>query len=98
LAILFPIISLSDDLHELPATLEEASPFVLATKKCVVNHSSNHHWTLDRMPLILPSFETNDQRADCGFVAPQQPARSSPAHLLAEIGRSPPSLAIDQIS
>src|ERR1700681_2293431 len=52
LAILFPVISLSDDLHEMQAALVEASPSVLVIKKCVVNHSSNHARALHQVPFV----------------------------------------------
>lgn len=98
LAILFPVISLSDDLHEMQTTVEEASPSVLVMKKCVVNHSSNHGRTFHQVPFVLASFATSIRRAVLGFVAAQQVARSSQGLHLAALGRSPPSFAVSQIS
>src|SRR5580704_1615207 len=77
LAILFPVISLSDDLHEMQATLEEASSSVLVIKKCVVNRSSNPARTLHQVPFVLASFATSARRAVLGFVTAEQIARFS---------------------
>ena len=98
LAILFPVISLSDDLHEMQATLVEASSSVLVIKKCVVNHSSNHARALHQVPFVLASFATGARRAVLGFLAAQQVARSSPGLPLAAPGRSPPSFDVSPTS
>jgi hypothetical protein len=98
LAILFPIISLSDDLHEMQATVEEASSSVPVMKKCVVNHSSDHGRILHKVPFVLASFATSTRRAILEFVTAQQIGRSSPGLHLAALGRSPPSFAVSQIS
>jgi hypothetical protein len=98
LSILFPVISLSDDLHEMQATLEEASPSVLVKKKCVVNHVSNQVRISHQVPFVLASLVTSIDWADLGYVAAQKITRSSSGLRLAELGRSPPSFAVSQIS
>ena len=98
LAILFPIISLSDDLHEIQATAEEASSSVLVIKKCAANHSPNHARTLHQVVLILASFASGARWDGLGSVSAQQTARSSPGLYLAALARAPPSFAVSQIS
>jgi hypothetical protein len=98
LAILFPVISLSDDLHELQATVEEASSSVLVIKKCTANHSPNHARTLHQVVLILASFASGARWDVLGSVPAQLSARFSPGLHLAALGRAPPSFAITQIS
>jgi hypothetical protein len=91
LAILFPVISLSDDLHEMQATLEEASSSVLVIKKCVVNRSSNPARTLHQVPFVLASFATSARRAVLGFVTAEQIARFSSAPHPSTLARAPPA-------
>lgn len=98
LAIVFPIISLSDDLQEMQATLEETSTSVLAIKKSVVTLSLDHQRTLHRIPFLLTSNATSAHRAVLGLSFGDQKPLSLPCHLIVETGRSPPFLAIDQIS
>jgi hypothetical protein len=98
LAIVFPIISLSDDLQEMQATLEEASTSVLAIKKSVVTLSLDHQRTLHRIPFLLASNAPGVQWTVLGILFSHPTPRSLPGQLLVEIGRSPPSLAIDRIS
>jgi hypothetical protein len=98
LAILFPAISLSDDLHEMQVTLEDASPSVLVIKKCVVKHFSNQDRTLQQAPFILDSFATGTSVAILGFVSSQQISRFSPGQHLVALGRAPPSFDIAQHS
>jgi hypothetical protein len=98
LAILFPVISLSDDLHEMQATLVEASSSALVIRKCVVNHSSNHARALHQVPFVLALFAASARRAVLGFLAAQQVARFSPGLPLAASGRSPPSFDVSPMS
>jgi len=98
LAILFPVVSLSDDLHEIQATVEDASSSVPVIKKCAVNHSPNHGRTLHQVVFILASFASGARWDVLGSVATQQTARSSPGLHLAALGRAPPSFAVSQIS
>jgi hypothetical protein len=98
LVILLPVISLSDDLHEMQATVAETSPSVLVIKKCAVDHSSNQCRTLHHVSFVLTSSATSIRWAVLGFVVAQQIARSSPGLHLATLGRSPPSFSVSQIS
>jgi hypothetical protein len=98
LAIVFPIISLSDDLQEVQATVEDASSSVLAVKKCVIPLSLNHYRTLHRIPFLLASLATSDRPALGGFVGTRQIVCFSPSQPRVETGRSPPFWAIDQNS
>lgn len=98
LAIVFPIISLSDDLQEMQATLEESSTSVLAIKKSVITLSLDHNRSLHRIPFLLASNATSAHWAVLGFLPSHQKPCSLAGQLLVQISRSPPSLAIDQIS
>src|ERR1700733_8156181 len=55
LAILFPVISLTDDLHEMQATAEEASTSGLVIKKCVAGRLSTPERTLHQVLFIETS-------------------------------------------
>lgn len=98
LAILFPVISLSDDLQEMQGTMEEATTSGLDVKKCVASQSSTPWQTIHRVLLIFAPIATSDHRAVLWFLASQKLPRTLPGELLREIGRSPPSFTIDQIS
>jgi hypothetical protein len=98
LAILFPVVSLSDDLHEIQATVEEASSYVPVIKKCAVNHFPNHGRTLYQVVAILASFASGARWDILGLVVARQTARSSPGLHLAALGRAPPSFTVSQIS
>jgi hypothetical protein len=98
LAILFPVISLTDDLHEMQATAEEASPSVSATKRCAPSLSSTPAQTLHPVLLIFGPYATNIRWAVSGVVADQRIHSTTPGLHLAAPGRAPPSFAIPQIS
>ena len=61
LVILFPVISLTDDLHEIQAAVEEPSSPAFAVKKCVVMHSLSPINPSPQMPFII-SFSSTDVR------------------------------------
>jgi len=98
LAILFPAISLTDDLHEMQATAEEASPSGLAIKRCVAGLSSTPARILHPVLLIFAPYATNGRWVVLGVVADQRIHRTTPGVHLSAPGRAPPSFASLQIS
>lgn len=97
LAILFPVISLTDDLHEMQATAEEASPSVLVTKKCAASLSSTPAQTLHSVLVIFGLNATNVRWAFFGVVVDQQIHQATPGQHPSAPSRAPPSPAIPQI-
>jgi len=98
LAILFPVISLTDDLHEMQATAEEASPSGLAIKRCVAGLWSTPAQTLHPVFLIFAPYAANGRWVVLGVVTDQQIHRTTPGVHLSALGRAPPSFASLQIS
>lgn len=98
LAILFPVISLTDDLHEMQATAEEAYSSGLVIKRCVASHSSTRAQTLHPVLFVFAPFAANAHWAVLGVVAATQIQRSSSRLHPCAFGRAPPSFAISQIS
>jgi hypothetical protein len=98
LAILFPVISLTDDLHEMQATAEEASASGANTKRCVTSRSSAPARSLHHLILIFAPMVTNARWAAFGIVSAQPVRRLSPGLHLSRFGRSPPAPAGGEIS
>ena len=98
LAILFPVISLTDVLHEMQATAEAASPSGLVMKGGVVSGWSTWARTLHSYLLLSAPFAANARWAVFGIMTAQQIQRTSPGLHLPAIGRAPPSFAIPRIS
>jgi len=98
LAILFPVISLTDDLHEMQATAEEASSSGLAIKKCVAGHSSTRAQTLHSVLFVFAPFAAKGRWSVLGVVTAQRIQCTSPGLHLSALGRAPPCFAIPQIS
>jgi hypothetical protein len=92
LAILFPVISLTDDLHEMQATCEEASTSGLVIKKCVAGHLSTPERTLHQVLFTVTSVAANFRWTIVGGVAARQSTRNSTGPDLCAIGRAPPFL------
>jgi hypothetical protein len=90
LAILFPVISLTDDLHDMQATVEEPSSSCVVLKKCGASHPSasirNSHQAL----FIASSFDTGVGWFAIGSVASPSKVYASPGLLLTPVGRAPP--------
>jgi hypothetical protein len=96
LAILFPVISLTDDLHEMQATAEEASTSGLVIKRCVASHSSTPARTLHHVPLIFAPVMTNVRWAVIGTATAEDLPRPLSVLPLGALGRAPPLPAIAQ--
>src|ERR1700732_4612415 len=98
LAILFPVISLTDDLHDMQAAVEEPSSSCVVMKRSGVHHpsvpirDSNHlHYINPQLPAAVcwVAFEVaRTGRADY----------PSPGFALTAFGRAPPPLVVFQIS
>ena len=98
LAILFPVISLTDDLHEMQATLEEATPSGLVMKKCASRHSSTIERTLHQVIFTSALFAASARWAIVGGVAARHIGRPSPGLHFSALGRAPPSFGVSQLS
>src|SRR5579864_800407 len=98
LAILFPVISLTDDLHQMQATAEEASPSGLIMKRCVASGSSTGAQTLHCFLLLYAPLAANPRWADFAIMTAREIQRTSPGMHLSAFGRAPPSFAIPRIS
>ena len=99
LAILFPVISLTDDLHEMQATVEEPSSSRIVLKVRGVSHPL----TLMRALYQLSSYIVSSSWTGVGWVAfgniaAQRTARPLPGLSLTMSGRSPPSFVVTQIN
>jgi hypothetical protein len=98
LAILFPVVSLTDDLHEVQATVEDASLSGLVTKRCVTGHSSTPQRTLHQNLFIFVSFATGARWAILEGVAARRIDHPTPGMHLFALDRAPPSFAGTQTS
>lgn len=98
LAILFPVISLTDDLHEMQATAEEASPSGAVIKKCVACISSTSALVVHSVLFILEPSATKAHWVVLGVVWDRPIHRAAPGLLLSEPGRAPPSFVVSQFS
>ena len=92
LAILFPVISLTDDLHEMQATAEEASPSGLIIKQCVASHSPSADRTRHPIQIltIFASIPATPRWALTRLVARRQPIFTLPAFSRSAFDRAPP--------
>lgn|SRR5579862_3266168 len=98
LAILFPVISLTDDLHEMQATAEEACPCGALIKRCVASLSSTPAQTFHSIPFLFAPYPTNPTWVAVGRVADQLIRLATPDLQLSMPGRAPPSSAPYRIS
>jgi len=98
LAILFPVISLTDDLHEMQATAEEASLSGAVIKRCAPSLSSTPAQTSHSIVFIFASYATKARWVVFGIVADQQIRRATPALLPSASGRAPPIFVTPQFS
>ena len=98
LAILFPVISLTDDLHEMQATVEDASLSGLVLKKCAASHPSTSKRISHQDNFIFAPFATSARWAVLGVVEAERVVRPTPRLHRSAIGRAPPSFATTQIS
>ncbi len=98
LAILFPVISLTDDLHEMQATVEEPSPSRIVVKRCGANHSLTPIRTSHQRLYVVSSSGTVVGWVAFGNVANQRTAHPSPGLSLTALDRAPPSFVVAPIS
>jgi hypothetical protein len=98
LAILFPVISLTDDLHEMQATLEEASSTRLVIKQCGVSHSLTSARALHSTYCVAPPFATVVSWTVLGRVATQEVSRPAAGNRVSTPIRAPPFLMATQAS
>jgi hypothetical protein len=94
LVILFPIISLTDDLHDMQVAVEEPTSCFAVMKKCGVNRllsntDSSHH-SSHRLPYTVSWSRTSTQWLAIGVVAVQKTLDVQPPLTETSLGRSPP--------
>jgi hypothetical protein len=98
LAILFPVISLSDDLLAIQAKVEDASLSRLAVKKFEAKHSSSRSQALHQGFFVVSSLETG-----VGWIVQRRIAIEQNSHALlylhlSRVTRAPPTFSPSQIS
>ena len=96
LAVLFPIISLSDDLQAMQAAAVEISPPRLVTKKFGVNDHSKLEQKLHHAPYVAASVVTGVGWASPEGIAAQQKADFVTGLQQSTPSRAPPSFLIAQ--
>jgi len=96
LLIVFPIISLSDDLQEAQITAEEAAPSGQIIKRCVASHSLYRSQTWHHVWLVFaPSAQKPHWKVSAMLTVRQNRCTLPSLHSRA-LGRAPPSLAVTQ--
>jgi len=90
LTILFPVISLTDDLHETQAVVEEPSSSRVVLKKFGANRPPAPTRNSHRPLFIASSFNADVGWSVIGNIARQPKAHASPGLLLTPVGRAPP--------
>ena len=98
LAIFFPVISLTDDLHEMQATLEEPSSPCMLVKKCGVSHSSTPIRSSHQLLYLASSFGTGEGWVFFGNFATRRTAHLPPGLSLSTFGRAPPTCVVTHTS
>jgi hypothetical protein len=98
LAILFPVISLTDDLHEMQATFEEASSARLVIKQCAGTLSPASGQALHSIYFVVRSLATAVSWTVLGGVVAQKMCRPLPGLRVYTPNRAPPPFAVTQVS
>jgi|SRR5579872_5310669 len=91
LAILFPVISLTDDLHEMQAAVEEPSSSCVLMKKCGVNHPLAPIRASHQLHYINSQFVADVCWVAFGTPAGQVVVSRSAGFASSRFGRAPPS-------
>jgi hypothetical protein len=97
LAILFPVISLTDDLNEMQAAVEEPSSSCVVMKRCGVNHPLVRINTSHALPYRVSSSRTGVCWVAFGNIANSHTAHRSFVLPLTASGRAPPLFVVIQI-
>jgi hypothetical protein len=98
LAILFPVISLTDDLHDMQAAAEEPSTSCVVMKRCGANHPPAPVNTSHQLPCGVSSSRTGACWIAFGNIAPLRAAHRSLVLPSTTLGRAPPLFVLVQIS
>jgi hypothetical protein len=98
LAILFPVISLTDDLHEMQATAEEASLSGAVIKRCATGLSSTPAQTSHSIVFIFTPYQTKVRWVVFGITGDLQLRPATPAMHPSAPGRAPPLFVALQFS
>jgi hypothetical protein len=97
LAILFPVISLTDDLNEMQAAVEEPSSSCVVMKRCGANQPLVPINTSHQLPYRVSSSRAGVCWVAFGNIANSQTAHRSLVLPLTTPGRAPPSFLVAQI-
>jgi hypothetical protein len=90
LVILFPIISLTDDLHDMQVAVEEPTSCFTVMKKCGVNRPLSNIDSSHHLPYTVSWSRTSRQWLAIGLVAVQRTLDVQPPLTETSFGRSPP--------
>ena len=90
LALLFPVISATDDLHAMRPEIEESGPGKRSSRHSITNNNSTPHNFVHHPTQIVFSVSQQNLVAVCGFVCAEY--RTSPASQTTTISfsRAPP--------
>ena len=91
LAILFPVISLTDDLHDMQATVEESSSSSVIVKRSGANRLSTPVCTPHQLLYVVASFRATTGWLTSGTIATQRTSRLSSELWSTSLDRAPPS-------
>jgi hypothetical protein len=98
LLILFPVISLSDDLQEMQAAVVEPSPARFTMKRAGVNGPSNPEKNQHQLPFVISQFVIAIGWDSSGNLAARPIADSVASLVLAKLCRAPPFFTSSQTS
>jgi len=98
LAILFPVISLTDDLHDMQATVEESSSSSVIVKRSGVHRLSTPVCTPHQLLYVGASFRATTGWVTSGNIATQRTSRLSPELWSTSLDRAPPSSLSHQLA
>jgi hypothetical protein len=93
LLILFPVISLTDDLHEMQATAEEAASCAVI-KRCVASRGPYSERVVHQVPCLFAAITPHLAWAVVGAAAVLPAACPRPALQQPASGRAPPFLLV----
>src|ERR1700687_2837593 len=98
LAILFPVISLTDDLHEIQAAAEEPSSSCIVMKRCGVRQPLAQTGDSHQVAYIVSSSHADVCWIAFAVVDTRRALYRSTSSPLTAFGRAPPSFGVAQFS
>jgi hypothetical protein len=97
LAILFPVISLTDDLHAMEATSEETSPSRRALHRAGVKPPQATQRTANQLPFVVHDFSMGVGWTALARLTTQSAPVASTARHFSSLGRSPPNFTVSKL-